>query len=86
MLSLKIDVLEALKDNGYTTYVITKQNLISGTAMMHLRRGEVPDIKTLNNICCMLRRSLDDIVEWSITDEEKVKFFIKTTNYKRRSR
>ena len=76
MLRLKINVLQALKDNGYTTYVIRKKNFLSETAMGHLRRGEVPDIKSLGAICSMLRARPEDIVENVLTDDEKIKYFI----------
>lgn len=75
MLTLKIDVLRELKAKGITTYTIAKKNLISGTAMGHIRRGEVPDINTLNNICVMLRKRPEDVIDFQITNDEKIKYF-----------
>ena len=33
-------------------------------------------MKSLNAICCMLRKNIQDVIEIEITDEEKIKYFV----------
>lgn len=74
MLQLKFDVLPELKKKGYTTYVIRKKNLLSSIALGHLRRLEVPDVRSLGAICCMLDMQPGDVVYSIQTIEEKLKY------------
>lgn len=75
MIRLKIDVVQALKDNGYNSTRIRKEKLIGENALTSLRQGTVSSIDTLNRICAMLRCQPQDIIEFIPTDEEKIKYF-----------
>ena len=33
-------------------------------------------MKSLNAICCMLRKNVNDVIDIEITDDEKIKYFI----------
>ena len=41
-----------------------------------IKRGEPINMKSLNAICCMLRKNVNDVIEVEITDDEKIKYFI----------
>lgn len=49
MLTYKIDVIESLKEAGYNSTRILKENIISQSAMQKLRKGEMVGIKTLEH-------------------------------------
>ena len=54
MLTYKIDVIESLKEAGYNSTRILKENIISQSAMQKLRKGEMVGIKTLEQLCVLL--------------------------------
>ena len=76
MLVYKIDVLAELKKRGYTTYVLRQKKFLSETALTAIRKGEPISMQALEAVCAMLRMQPGDIVESTITDEDKIKFFI----------
>ena len=47
MLTYKIDVIEALKESGYNSTRILKENVLSQSAMQKLRKGEMIDRKSV---------------------------------------
>ena len=54
MLKYKIDVIETLKESGYNSTRILRENILSQSAMQKLRKGEMVGIKTLDQICKLL--------------------------------
>lgn len=71
----KINVVEALAEKGFNTYRIKKDGLMSQGTLTKLKNKENVTIKTLNDVCCMLRCNISDIIEIIPTDEEKIKYF-----------
>ena len=69
MLTYKIDVIETLKESGYNTTRILKENLIGQSAMQKLRKGEMVGIKTLDQICKLLDMQPGNIIKF--VDEEE---------------
>lgn len=63
MLVYKINVIQALKDKGYNSTIILKENIISQSAMQKLRKGEMIGIKTLEQLCDLLEMQPSDIIE-----------------------
>lgn len=63
MLKYKIDILEALKENGYTSYKIRKDKLIGEAQLTKIRNGEIASKETLNTICKLLNCQPGDILE-----------------------
>lgn len=63
MLEYKINVIQALKDKGYNSTVILKENILSQSAMQKLRKGEMIGIKTLEQLCDLLEMQPSDIIE-----------------------
>lgn len=63
-LRYKIDVLEALKDAGYSSTRLRKEKLMGESYMTQLRRGEMVSWKTIEMICKLLGCQPGDIIEY----------------------
>lgn len=64
MIIYKIDVLETLKEAGYNTTRILKENLISQSAVQQIRKGEPVGIKTLDKLCRLLDMQPGNIIKY----------------------
>lgn len=64
MLRYKIDILEVLKEKGYSTYKLRKDKLIGEAQIQKIRNGEVASKETLNTICKLLNCQPGDILEY----------------------
>ena len=71
MLIYKIDVIEALKESGYNSTKILKENLLGQSAMQKLRKGEMVGIKTLDQICKLLDMKPGNIIKY-IEDKPEI--------------
>lgn len=60
----KIDVLEKLKEVGYTTYKLRKEKLLGEATIQQLRNKEIVSWKTIETICKLLQCQIGDIVEY----------------------
>lgn len=61
-LKYKINVLQALKDAGYSTYKLQKENLLSQSTVQKLRDGQPISWKNIETICKLLRCQPSDIL------------------------
>ena len=64
MLAYRIDILEALKQKGYTSYKIRKDKLIGEAQLTKIRKGEIASKETLNTICKLLNCQPGDILQY----------------------
>ena len=64
MLVYKINVIETLKESGYNSTKILKENILSQSAMQKLRRGEMIGIKTLEQLCDLLDMQPGNIIKY----------------------
>ena len=64
MLTYKIDVIESLKEAGYNSTRILKENIISQSAMQKLRKGQMVGIKTLEQLCVLLDMQPGNIIKY----------------------
>lgn len=64
MLKYKIDILQALKEKGFTSYKIRKEKIIGEQQMQKIRTGEIASKDTLNTICYLLGCQPGDILEY----------------------
>lgn len=71
MLEFKIDVAQALKDKGYTTYKIQKEKIFPRNTYDSFRDGKVPSAKTLDTICRLLNKQPGSIIRWVPDPEEE---------------
>lgn len=62
MFEYKINVIEKLKEAGYNSTIILKDNVLSQSAMQKLRKGEIVGIKTLDQLCGLLELQPSDII------------------------
>ena len=64
MLVYKIDVIETLKEAGYNSTRILKENIISQSAMQKIRKGEMVGIKTIDQLCTLLDMQPGNIIKY----------------------
>lgn len=72
MFAYKIDVLESLKEEGYSTSRIRKERLLSEGTLQAIRRGEVVGIKSLEKICELLDMQPGNIIKYIENTQKKV--------------
>lgn len=80
MLVYKINVIETLKESGYNSTRILRENLLSQSAMQSLRKGEMVGIKSIEKICELLDMQPGNIIKYV---ENKPKKDKKTIDFKR---
>ena len=59
----KINILAALKDAGYSSYRIQKEQIINNVALQKLREGKLISWEQLDRICVILHCQPGDLVE-----------------------
>lgn len=64
MLRYKIDVLEELKNKGYSSYKLRKEKLRGEAQIQKIRDNELVSKETLNTICKLLNCQPGDILEY----------------------
>ena len=67
MLRYKIDVMAALKDAGYSSYRIRKENLFGQQTIRNIREGKPISWDALGKLCDLLRCDIADLVTASPT-------------------
>ena len=68
MIRYKFDVLAALKQAGYSTYKIRKDNIIGQSTLTVLRSGGSLSFDTLDTLCKLLHCDVGDLLEY-VPDE-----------------
>ena len=69
MIQYKIDIINALKNNGYSSYRIRKEKIFGEATMTKFRNKEAMNFETLNLLCKLLGCQPGDIIEF-ISDPE----------------
>lgn len=69
MLQYKIDVLAELKEAGYNTNRLAKENLISPSSIQKMREGIVVGITIIDRLCRLLDCQPGNIIKY-VPDEE----------------
>ena len=69
-LRYKVDVIQLLKDSGYSTYAIRKEKLIIENMLQKLRNKEMVSWATVDTICRLTHSQPGDILEY-VPDEDK---------------
>ncbi|MCI9056277.1 MAG: helix-turn-helix transcriptional regulator [Oscillospiraceae bacterium] len=65
MIHYKIDILQVLKDNGYSSYRLQKEKILATSTLGKLRQGDTSiTVGNLNTICTLLRCQPGDLIEW----------------------
>ena len=63
-LKYKINVLEALKEKGYSSYILRKEKLLSESTVQKLREGEGIAWDNLETLCRLLDCDISDLLEY----------------------
>ena len=58
----KINILEALKEKGYTTYYIRQNKLLSESTLQRLRNNQTISMKSLLIIANLLETNIINII------------------------
>lgn len=66
----KFDILTALKDKGYNTNRIRKENLLSEGVLQSLRENKYISLANISRICELLECQPGDIIEYIEEDAE----------------
>lgn len=69
MLIFKFNILDKLKDLGYSTYKMRKEKLLGEATIQKLRENRMVGIESIDVLCQMLQCQPGDIIEY--TDEKK---------------
>lgn len=64
MLVYKIDVLESLKEAGYTTTRLRKEKLLGENAIQYIREGKPVGAKALDSLCKLLDMQPGNIIKY----------------------
>ena len=64
-LTYKIDVLDALKQNGYSTYRIRKEKLLGESTLQKLRQRLPVSWENIETICRLLHCQPGDMLEYA---------------------
>ena len=64
----KINVLQAIKEKGYTTYTLRKQKIMGEATVQKLRKGELVSWANIAVICELLNCQPGDLLQY-IPDE-----------------
>lgn len=60
----KIDVLAALKANGYSTYKIRKEKIFGEATLQKIRNKEMISLDNISTLCKILECQPGDIMEY----------------------
>ena len=71
MLKYKIDVLDTLKESGYTTTKLRKEKLLGENAIQSLRHEKMVGIIALEKICALLDMQPGNIIKYEENAENK---------------
>ena len=63
-LHYRIDILEALKQKGYTTYILRQENILSQSTIQKLREGKGLSWENIEKLCSLLECQPSDLLEY----------------------
>ena len=63
-LQFKVNILESLKEKGYTTYKLRKDNILSQSTLQKLREGKGLAWENIERLCALLDCQPGDLLEY----------------------
>ena len=63
-LQFKVNILESLKEKGYTTYKLRKDNILSQSTLQKLREGKGLAWESIERLCALLDCQPGDLLEY----------------------
>lgn len=70
LIKYKIDILQALKQVGYSTYKIRKEKIFNQSQLQQIRDNKLLTQEALNKLCDLLGCQPGDILEY-VPDEKE---------------
>ena len=67
-LKYKINILDALKEKGVSSYTLRKEKLLSESTIQKLRNGEGVSWDNLETLCKLLECNIGDILDYEKED------------------
>lgn len=64
MIKYKIDIIQALKNRGYSTYKIRKEKIFNESQLQQMRENKILAQDALNKVCTLLDCQPGDILEY----------------------
>lgn len=64
MIKYKIDIIQALKQVGYSTYKIRKEKIFTESQLQQIRDHKLLTQEALNKVCTLLDCQPGDILEY----------------------
>ena len=64
MLRYKMNVLDALRERGYTSYRIRQDRIIGERQLQQIREGELVSLACLDKLCALLDCQPGDLMEY----------------------
>ena len=64
MIKYKIDIIQALKQAGYSTYKIRKEKIFNESQLQQIREHKILTQDALNKLCTLLDCQPSDILEY----------------------
>ena len=64
MITYTIDVLDALSEQGYTSYRLRKDKIMGERTIQQLRSGQLASWATIDTICRLLRCQPGDLLKY----------------------
>lgn len=68
MIKYKIDIIQTLKNKGYSTYKMRKEKIFNESQLQQMRENKILAQDALNKLCALLDCQPGDILEY-IPDE-----------------
>lgn len=65
MITYKQNVLELLKDKGFSSYRLRKEKIMGTERIQRLRHGELPSWRELDIICSLTAQDIGNIIEYT---------------------
>lgn len=60
----KINVLEALKNKGYSSYKLRQDKILGESTISKIRKGEIVSAENLAILCELLQCQVGDLIEY----------------------
>lgn len=60
----KVDILELLKNKGYTTYRLRKEKLVAESTIQKIRKGQMLSLDSIDQLCELLNCQPGDLIEY----------------------
>ena len=64
MLKYKINVMELLKNAGYSSYFMEKNKVFGSSELQKMRKGIVVGVAAIDRLCSLLHCQPGDLIAW----------------------